>query len=74
MTLSDDEFVDNVIAIIVDEILKEIETRIGDRDWWFEQMRHQFGDEILQALREHEGQGFTRQEYLDLIRINHTFV
>lgn len=71
--MTDDEFVDNVVVIIIDDILKETETRIGDRDWWIEQVRHQFGDEIKGALREHEASGMTREEYLDLIRINHTF-
>ena len=71
--MTDDEFVASVVAIIIDDILKETETRIGDRDWWFEQVKHQFGDEIRNALREHEAEGMTREEYLDMIRINHTF-
>ena len=73
MTLSDDQFVNSVVDIIIDDILKEVETRIGDREWWFEQVRRQFGDEIRSALHEYEENYGSREEYLDVISMNHMF-
>lgn len=71
--MSEDQFVDSVINIVIDDILGETQTRIGDRGWWFEQIRSQFGDGIRAALHEYEENYGSREEYLDVIRMNHMF-
>lgn len=71
--MSEDQFVDSVINIVIDDILDKTQTRIGDREWWFEQFRRQFGDGIRAALHEYEETYGSREEYLDVIRMNHMF-
>lgn len=71
--MSEDEFVDSVIDIVIDDILDKTQPQIGDREWWFEQIRSQFGDRIRAALHEYEETHGTREEYLDVIRMNHMF-